>query len=251
MTDNQGAVLVLGASRGLGRSIAIALGEAGFAVGVGCRKQADANSVSKEVASAGGRALPLTVDVADYASVEAATRAAHAWGGGLAGIVNNAGIIDPIGRIGDTDPSAWARLIDVNVTGPYNGVRAALPLLEKGGVIVNVSSGAASNPMEGWSAYCASKAALAMLTRAIAHEYGAAGILAYGFRPGVVDTNMQAEIRASKLNPVSQIPRENLLKPEVPARGVAWLFSAKPTDLSGSEIDIRDTAFQERMRASA
>jgi NAD(P)-dependent dehydrogenase (short-subunit alcohol dehydrogenase family) len=249
MTDTKGAVLVLGASRGLGRAIALALGHAGFAVGVGCRNQGDAETVASEVEAAGGNAVPLVVDVADYASVEAAARATASHGG-LAGVVNNAGIIDPIGRIGETDPAAWARLIHVNVTGSYHGVRAVLPLLGNGGVIVNISSGAASSPMEGWSAYCASKAALAMLTRAVAHEYGAAGILAYGFRPGVVDTNMQAEIRASGLNPVSQIPRENLLKPEVPAAGVAWLFSARPADLSGTEIDIRDEAFQQRMRTA-
>lgn len=246
MTDTK-AVLVLGASRGLGRAIAFALADAGFSVAVACRRYSDAEAVANEIGKAAGRALPLAVDVADYASVETAARAANEWAG-LAGIVNNAGVIDPIGRIGDTDPAAWARLIDVNVTGAYHGVRAALPLLRDGGVIVNVSSGAASNPMEGWSAYCASKAALAMLTRAIAHEYGATGILAYGFRPGVVDTNMQAEIRASGLNPVSQIPREDLLQPEVPAHGVAWLFSARPTDLSGSEIDIRDEDFRNRMR---
>jgi NAD(P)-dependent dehydrogenase (short-subunit alcohol dehydrogenase family) len=241
-------VLVLGASRGLGRAIALALGQAGFAVGVGCRKQEDAETVAREVEATGVGAMPLVVDVADYASVEAAARAAASQGG-LAGVVNNAGIIDPIGRIADTDPAAWARLIDINVTGAYHGVRAALPLLASSGVVVNISSGAASSPMEGWSAYCASKAALAMLTRAVGHEYGPAGILAYGFRPGVVDTGMQGEIRASKMNPVSQIPRENLLKPEVPAAGVAWLFRARPADLSGTEIDIRDEAFQKRMRA--
>ena len=252
MTDTNAAVLVFGASRGLGRSIALALGETGFPVGVACRRQTDADAVSAEVDAAGGRALPLVVDVADFTSVEAATRAVSDWGGGLAGIVNNAGTIEPIGRIADTDPAAWARLIEVNVAGAYHGTRAALPMLGAGGgVIVNISSGAASNPMEGWSAYCASKAALAMFTRSIAHEYGSAGILAYGFRPGVVDTGMQAEIRASGLNPVSQIPREDLLKPEVPARAVAWLFEARPVDLSGSELDIRDTTFQSRMQVSA
>jgi NAD(P)-dependent dehydrogenase (short-subunit alcohol dehydrogenase family) len=249
MLDPRSTVLVLGASRGLGRSIALALGQAGFAVGLGCRKRADADHVSNEVEAAGGHALPLVVDVADFASVEAATQAAHDWRGGLAGVVNNAGIIDPIGRIADTEPGAWARLIEVNVVGAYHGAKAALPLLGAGGVVVNVSSGAASSPLEGWSAYCASKAALAMLTRSIAHEYGPE-ILAYGFRPGVVDTNMQAEIRASGLNPVSRISRENLMKPEIPARAVAWLCEARPADLSGTEVDIRDPSLQERMRTA-
>lgn len=246
-----GTALVFGASRGLGRAIAMALAGAGFAVGAGCRRRDDAEAVAQAVEAAGGRALPLVVDVADFASVEAAAAEAARWGGGLAGIVNNAGVIDPIGRIADTDPAAWARLIDVNVTGAYHGVRAALPLLAAGGVIVNISSGAAANPMEGWSAYCASKAALAMLTRAVAHEYGAAGILCYGFRPGVVDTDMQVEIRASGINPVSRVPRENLLQPEVPAAAVAWLFATRPADLSGTELDVRDPALQQRMGPAA
>jgi NAD(P)-dependent dehydrogenase (short-subunit alcohol dehydrogenase family) len=250
MIDSRSTVLVFGASRGLGRCIALALGEAGFPVGVGCRKRTDAEDVSSEVEAAGGLALPLVADVADFSSVEAAARAAHDWRGSLAGIVNNAGKIDPIGRIADTEPGAWARLIEVNVIGAFHGMRAALPLLGGGGVVVNISSGAASSPLEGWSAYCASKAALAMLTRCVAHEYGP-GVLAYGFRPGVVDTDMQVEIRASGLNPVSRISRENLMQPEIPARAVAWLFETRPTDLSGTEIDIRDPSLQERMHTSA
>src|SRR5690606_21246900 len=153
------------------------------------------------------------------------------------GTVNNAGVIEPIGRIADTDAATWARLITVNLVGAFNGVHAVLPRLAPGGAIVNISSGAASNPMEGWSAYCASKAGLAMLTRSIHDEYGDR-VRAYGFRPGVVDTAMQAEIRASKLNPVSQIPQSNLLKPEIPAAAVAWLLRHRPADLSGQELDI-------------
>ena len=242
-----GAVLVLGASRGLGRAIALALAAAAFPVGVGCRRRQDADDVAADIASAGGSALALEVDVTSWSAVQAAVALLAGRFGRIGGVVNNAGVIEPIGRIEDTDAAAWGRLIEVNVTGAYYGVRAVLPHLAGGGVVLNVSSGAAVRPMEGWSAYCASKAALAMLTRSIHHEHGAHGVRAYGFRPGVVDTGMQAQIRGSGLNPVSRIPRQELAQPEVPAAAVAWLFCHRPADLSGEEIDIRDPEFRKRL----
>ncbi|PZQ48156.1 MAG: short-chain dehydrogenase [Rhodovulum sulfidophilum] len=245
--NHRGAVLITGAGRGLGRSIAFALAEAGYPVALGCRRREDAAAVAAEIAAAGGRALAVALDVADRETVEAGVAFAADWTGGrLSGLVNNAGLIEPIALLGDTDPSAWARLITVNLVGACDVVRAGLPRLTDG-VIVNISSGAAATPMEGWSAYCASKAGLAMLTRCLALEYGARGIRCYGFRPGVVDTDMQAGIRASGLNPISRLRREELLPPEVPARAVAWLLSHRPEDLSGQEIDIRDPAFEARL----
>jgi len=238
-------VLVFGASRGLGQAIALALANLGFQVGVGCRRMSDAETVAGLIRTQGGEALPLAVDVSDYAQVAAAVTAAADWSGPLAGAVNNAGIIEPIGHVADVDPASWANLITVNLVGAFNGVHAVLPRLAPGGVIVNISSGAASSPLEGWSAYCASKAGLAMLTRSIHHEYGDR-VRVYGFRPGVVDTGMQAEIRASKINPVSELPRSSLMKPEIPAAGVAWLLRHRPAVLAGQELDIRDPDFQHR-----
>ena len=190
--------------------------------------------------------LPLVADVTSYGQVDAAVRDARDWRGGLAGIVNNAGIIEPIAALGETDPEQWARLIGVNLVGAYHGIRASLAHLPARGVVVNISSGAASHPMEGWSAYCASKAGLAMLTQCVAQEGGATGILAYGLRPGLVDTDMQAEIRASGINRISRTRREDLLSPQVPAAAVSWLIRKAPADLSGQELDVRDETFRAR-----
>lgn len=239
-------IIVFGASRGIGRAIALDLAARGLSVAVVCRKSTDSEAVSAEIAATGGHALPLVADVARYEDAAATVAATLDWAGGLGGIVNNAGVIEPIGRLAETDPAAWARLIEVNVTGAYNGIRAALPHMATGGVIVNISSGAGFRPLEGWSGYCVSKAGLAMLTRAVAEEYGPA-IRCYGFRPGVVDTSMQVQIRASGLNPVSRIPRGDLLAPEVPARMVGWLVAECPEDLAGQEVDVRDEAAQARM----
>lgn len=238
-------VIVFGASRGLGEAIALDLAAAGFAVAAVCRKAADAEAIAGKIRESGANALPLAADVTDFASVDAVAKQAATWSGGLVGIVNNAGVIDPIAPLAGTGPVAWAGLIEVNLVGAYHCVRASLAHLDAGGVVVNISSGAASHAMEGWSAYCCSKAGLAMLTATIAHE--CPDIVAYGFRPGVVDTDMQGKIRASGINRVSKLKREDLLPPGVPAAGITWLLRNAPADLSGQELDIRDEAFKARI----
>jgi NAD(P)-dependent dehydrogenase (short-subunit alcohol dehydrogenase family) len=116
-------------------------------------------------------------------------------------------------------------------------------LARGGGTIVNLSSGAAHKPMEGWSAYCAGKAGLAMVTRSLHLEYAARGVRAFGFAPGVVDTDMQGAIRASGMNPVSQLPRASLAPAERPAWAIAWLCTAEADPLTGQELDIRADPF--------
>jgi NAD(P)-dependent dehydrogenase (short-subunit alcohol dehydrogenase family) len=112
------------------------------------------------------------------------------------------------------------------------------------GTIINVSSGAAHRPLPGWSAYCAAKAGLAMLTRALAAEYGEQGIRVFGFAPGIVDTDMQATIRASGIGPVAKLPREALSNPREPAEAIAFLASSASSALSGQELDIRNPEFR-------
>lgn len=134
-----------------------------------------------------------------------------------------------------------------NLVAAWNLAAAALPaMLAAGdGTIVNVSSGAASTPLEGWSAYCASKAGLSMLTRAIDHEYGGRGVACYGYRPGMVATAMQDVIRESGINPVSKVPKSQMLRPEEAAAGIVWLIENRPREWRGeNESDIRDAAFR-------
>ena len=113
-------------------------------------------------------------------------------------------------------------------------------------MIVNVSSGAAHHALEGWSSYCAAKAGVASLTRSVALEAGDAGIRVYGFGPGTVDTEMQAVIRTSGVNPVSQMTRSQHAPPSVPAQVIAWLCTEDAADLAGEELSIRDEALRRR-----
>ena len=111
---------------------------------------------------------------------------------------------------------------------------------------MNVSSGAAHHPLEGWGAYCASKAALAMLTRQCALEAGDKGVRVYGFAPGTVDTQMQEMIRASGLNRVSLMRPEDHAPAHEPAQAMTWLCSTEAADLAGQELSVRDPELRRR-----
>ena len=156
-------------------------------------------------------------------------------------MINNAAVIGPIGRILDISAEDWAQSIDINLTAAFHATQCALGhmVAQGGGTIVNISSGAAHRPQEGWSAYCAGKAGLAMLTRSVHMEYADHGIRIFGFAPGVVDTDMQVAIRASGINPVSKLSRASLAPASEPAQAIAWLCTPAADALAGQELDVR------------
>jgi NAD(P)-dependent dehydrogenase (short-subunit alcohol dehydrogenase family) len=235
--------LVTGASRGLGEGAARALAAAGARVMLVARDGDLAENVAREI---GGAAVARACDVSDYPSVERAVADTRERLGGLDILVNNAGVIEPIAEIAASDPAAWARNIQINLVGAYYVVRAVLDgMLQTGGSIINVSSGAAYRPLEGWSSYCAGKAGLAMLTRSLVLE--TTGLRIFGFSPGTIDTDMQVKIRASGLNPVSQIPRGDLSPVEHAVRGLLYLCSEGSDDLIGQDVSMRDDAFRKRI----
>jgi 3-oxoacyl-[acyl-carrier protein] reductase len=214
--------IVTGASRGIGAGAAFVLAKAGAAVMLVARDGKRASQVADEISANGDRAMASACDVADYGSVRTMVADTERQLGRIDILVNNAGAIEPIGAIVQSDPAAWRRSIEVNLVGAYHVARAVLPrMLEAGtGTVINISSGAAHRPLEGWSAYCSAKAGLAMLTDAIALEYADAGVRAFGLAPGVVDTDMQATIRASGINRISQIRQIDLAPVGHPAAAI-------------------------------
>ena len=249
-SDLKGKVaLVTGASRGLGEGAARALAAAGASVMLVARDGALAGRVAGEIAAKGARAESLSCDVSDYAAVQKVVAETKARLGGLDLLINNAGVIDPIAEVATSDPAAWAENISINLIGAYHVLRAVLPdmLAQGGGSIVNVSSGAAYRPLEGWSAYCAGKAGLAMLTRSIELETAGKGIRIFGFSPGTIDTDMQVKIRASGMNMVSRIPRGDLSPVEHAVRGLMFLCSQASDDLKGQDVSMRDETFRSRI----
>lgn len=245
LTDK--TVLIAGASRGIGAAAARAFAEAGARVALLARSREQIADLTTEIGD--GRAIAIPCDVSRYWEVAAAVAATVEAFDGLDVVVNNAGVIAPIARLGEAEPGDWMKTIEINLGGIYNGVRAALPaMLERGGgTILNISSGAAHQPLEGWSAYCSSKAGAAMLTACLDHEYRASGIRAMGLSPGTVATDMQVAIRDSGVNPVSQLDWSSHIPPEWPARTLVWMCGPQADDLVGTEVRLRDEAIRRRV----
>ncbi|WP_371055190.1 SDR family oxidoreductase [Rhodosalinus sp. K401] len=232
-------VMVTGASRGIGAAAARAFAAEGAKVALLARSERDIAELAGEI---GPDAIAVPCNVARYLEVEAAVGACLQAFGRLDVLVNNAGVIEPISPLADADPDAWAQAVAINLNGVFHGMRAAMPVMIEagGGTILTVSSGAAHSPLEGWSHYCASKAGAAMLTRCADTEGRAHGIRAMGLSPGTVATEMQREIKASGINPVSALDWSEHIPPEWPARALVWMCRAEADPWIGEEISLRD-----------
>ena len=243
------SIIVTGASRGIGEAAAHALAAAGARLMLASRDGTLTAQVAAAITASGGTATATACDVSDYKAMEVLVAKTIGAYGRLDVLINNAGVIDPIQRLEDSDPAAWAHNIQINLIGAYNAVRASIgPMIAGGGgTIVNISSGAAIRPLEGWSAYCTGKAGVHMMTRAIALETAMKNIRVFGFQPGTTDTDMQVQIRASRMNPVSQIPREKLTPVTEPARAIVYLCTQAADDLTGQEFSLRDDDFRLRI----
>jgi len=199
--------VVTGASRGLGAGLAEAFAADGLRLGLCAR--------SAPVLPSGADVVAARLDVTDAAAAEAFAADVAARLGPIDLWVNNAGVLEPITPLRNADPAALARNVDVNVTGVLLGSRAFVRHLHgtgRPGVLINISSGAARKPYAGWSAYCAAKAGVDRLTECLDEEERAHGLRAYSVAPGVIDTEMQARIRASTAEDFPQVARFHTMK---------------------------------------
>ncbi len=233
--------IVTGASRGIGAAAARELAGHGVSVLLAARTLPETEAIAADIRRQGGTAQAIACDVSRRADVENTVETCRASFGCVDILVNNAGLIEPIARLGDSDPDEWDRVVDVNYKGVYYGLRAAIPLMEAqgAGVIVNISSGAATSPLEGWSHYCSTKAAVLSLTQCVHKEYGDRGIQIVGLSPGTVATHMQIAIKASGINPVSQLDPSVHVEPENVARAIAWLCTKEAAVYSGTDFSLR------------
>ena len=231
-------ILITGASRGIGAATVELFAAEGWDV-VAMARSADA--LEDLAAAHAGRVHACPGDVADPADLRRAAAMAVEATGRLDVLVNNAGLIEPIARIEDADPAAWGQVIDVNLKGVFNGITAALPHFrtQGGGTVVNISSGAANAPIEGWSHYCASKAAVKMLTAHLHKEEGENGIRSIGLSPGTVATDMQRDIKASGINPVSRLDWDAHIPPNWGAKTILFLTTPKADDWLGQDFSLK------------
>jgi NAD(P)-dependent dehydrogenase (short-subunit alcohol dehydrogenase family) len=232
-------VLITGASRGIGASAVREFALSGANVVLFARDKASMDTVAAEI---GKQALAIAGDISVFADIGKAIETTVQTFGKIDILINNAAALEPISHLADADPEAWDKLIDINIKGVFYANRCALPIMLKngGGTIITVSSGAAHNPIEAWSAYCTSKAGAAMITSCTDHENRHQGIRAMGLSPGTVATQMQRDIKTSGINPVSQLDWSDHIPPEWPAKALVWMCGSEADEFVGKEISLRE-----------
>mmetsp|Transcript_14230 Transcript_14230/g.56720 ORF Transcript_14230/g.56720 Transcript_14230/m.56720 type:complete len:262 (+) Transcript_14230:309-1094(+) len=248
MSAVQGKVAVItGASQGIGAAVAKYLAARGAKVVLAARSAAKIDALAQEINAASPTpktvtALAVPTDVADYAQMRALFDATLETFGRCDVLINNAGRIDPVARLEDSDPAEWSTTVDINLKGVYYGMQLATKHLEKGGTVINISSGAATSALEGWSHYCATKAAVLMLTKCGQKEFGADTMRVVGLSPGTVATEMQVVIKNSGINPVSRLDPSVHIPPEYVAKAVEFLCGPGGDDYLGADFSIKTDA---------
>lgn len=238
------SVLVTGGNRGLGLAVARAFVAAGAKVAVAGRDLARCEEAVKGLAPSSGTAMAICLDVTDPSSAETAVRRVAERFGGIDVLINNAALVGPLSEIVEAAKVLWRQTVETNLVGAFNTVAASLPyLIHSKGTIINISAGAADTAVSGMSAYCCSKAGLAMLTRCLAEEYGKDGLRVFGFRPGMLDTEMLTEVRTAKIAKVSEVDRYSPNHPDVPAAVLLRLCSGEVHSPNGSDVTWNDPAF--------
>jgi NAD(P)-dependent dehydrogenase (short-subunit alcohol dehydrogenase family) len=224
-----GTAVVTGASRGIGRAIALRLAEAGADLALWARGAQALQRIADEVIALGGRALATVCDVADPADVQQAAEAVRRTLAPVTIVVNNAGAVlrKPTVEITDAE---WRRIMAVNLDGTFYVTRAFLPdLTRASGRVINISSIAGREGTPLLAAYCAAKHGIVGLTRALAEELRAAKVCVNAICPGSVDTNMLRDGMPGASADMS---------PDDIARTALFLAHAAPPALTGACIDV-------------
>ncbi len=233
--------LVTGASRGIGRAIALGLARAGAHVALTARKQPDLDAVAHEIAGVGRRALPVAGHMARRPDIERVVETTVKEFGRLDVLVNNAATNPVFGPLLDIEEEAWDKIMALNVKGYlFTAQQAARPMVAAGkGAIVNVSSTGGVRASPGLGAYSVSKAAILMLTRVLARELAPLGVRVNAIAPALVETRFSEalwktpEILESYLR---STPLGRTAQPEEMAGAVVYLCSDAASYVTGQTL---------------
>jgi 3-oxoacyl-[acyl-carrier protein] reductase len=232
--------LVTGASRGIGRSIAMALAEQGAAVAGTATTEAGAKSVEQALLEAGYQGIGIVLDVSDPASVEAAVEQVTARLGAPGILVNNAGITrdNLLMRMKDEE---WDSVIDTNLSSVYRVTKACLRSMTKArkGRIVNIASVVGAMGNAGQTNYAAAKAGMMGFTKALAREVGSRSITVNCVAPGFIDTDMTRALPDAQRNAlIANIPLARLGQPQEIAGVVVFLASPAGAYITGETLHV-------------
>jgi NAD(P)-dependent dehydrogenase (short-subunit alcohol dehydrogenase family) len=238
--------VVTGAASGIGRATALALATEGARVGIADVDEAGGEAVAARIREAGGEAFYRRTDVRSMAAVEAVLAEAADRHGRLDVLVNDAAVSVP-GSAGEMAEEDWARVIDVNLSGVWRGMRAAIPrmLAQGGGSIVNLSSVQAHVGFLGWAGYAASKGGIDALTRQAAVEYAPRGIRVNAIVPGTIRTEMNERIMRESPDPdavmagwLAMHPMGRIGEPEEVAAAIVFLASDEASFITGELLRV-------------
>ncbi|MBX4266991.1 3-oxoacyl-[acyl-carrier-protein] reductase [Clostridium estertheticum] len=233
--------VVTGASRGIGRAIALKLAKHGANVVVNYRNSVDAvQEVVKEIEALGVKVLAIQADISSYADVENMIKKSVEEFGSIDILVNNAGITKD-GLLMRMKEADFDSVIDINLKGAFNCTRhvAAIMLRQRSGRIINISSVSGLTGNAGQVNYSAAKAGIIGMTKSVAREFGSRGVTCNAVAPGYIQTDMTEDLSAKVKDTImGTIPLKRLGRPEDVANVVAFLATDEAAYITGQVINV-------------